>query len=151
MKPVTFPESTVMDQIQMEKVAAQLAQTIQPGDTVFLYGPLGAGKSTFARALLKSLGVDGLIPSPSFIVDAVYTVENYEIHHVDLFRLAGDVEELEAYGIADLFDGNMIIVVEWAEKLPAYYRRSGIEVTIEMVQNPENRRLLLEDKRVARD
>ena len=94
----------MMDQRSMELLAAGMAGNIGPGSRLYLTGDLGAGKSVFARALLRALGVTGSIPSPSFIVDAVYESGDLEIHHVDLYRLNGTWEELEFFGIGEVLD-----------------------------------------------
>ena len=77
----------MIDQVALEELASGIACSIRPGSRLFLSGDLGAGKSVFARAVLRELGVKGSIPSPSFIVDAVYSAAGLEIHHIDLYRL----------------------------------------------------------------
>ncbi|MCK4806423.1 MAG: tRNA (adenosine(37)-N6)-threonylcarbamoyltransferase complex ATPase subunit type 1 TsaE, partial [Candidatus Aegiribacteria sp.] len=89
----------MMDQIALEKLARQIAGRMGPGSRLFLSGDLGAGKSVFARAVLRELGVKGSIPSPSFIVNTVYNAAGLAIHHIDLYRLKGIPDELEFYGI----------------------------------------------------
>ncbi|MBD3277888.1 MAG: tRNA (adenosine(37)-N6)-threonylcarbamoyltransferase complex ATPase subunit type 1 TsaE, partial [Candidatus Aegiribacteria sp.] len=117
----------ILDQSGVESLAVELAQDIRAGDRLYLTGPLGSGKSVFARAVLRELGVSGSIPSPSFIVDAVYYASGLEIHHIDLYRLEGDPAELEAYGIAEVLDSSSsVVLVEWADRLEADYLQGGI-------------------------
>jgi tRNA threonylcarbamoyladenosine biosynthesis protein TsaE len=79
---------------------------------VFLHGELGAGKTTCVRALLRTLGVTGLIRSPTYTLVEVYELPDLACIHVDLYRLRGlrDVEEL---GLRDYLSGNSLLLVEW--------------------------------------
>ena len=129
-----------------------MAREVRAGDRLYLTGPLGSGKSVFARAVLRELGVIGSIPSPSFIVDAVYYVSGLEIHHMDLYRLEGDPAELEAYGIAEVLDSSSsVVLVEWAGRLDTDYLQEGIHVNLEFTEDPLERRVETVDRRVAGD
>lgn len=120
----------------LEDLARRTAAMVRPGDAVLLTGDLGAGKSVFARALLRELGVEGDIPSPSFIVDAEYCVRGMSIHHVDLYRLGGSAGELEAFGILDLLASDSLAVVEWADRLPEGAACSGFRVVLDFTGDP---------------
>ncbi len=75
----------------LEDLARRFALSVKPGDRFFLRGALGAGKSTFARAFIRALGVEGAIPSPTFIMDSVYSIIHLglEVHHIDLYWVHG--------------------------------------------------------------
>lgn len=120
----------------LEELARGTAGMISPGDAVLLVGDLGAGKSVFARALLRELGVEGDIPSPSFIVDAEYHARSLSIHHVDLYRLGGSEWEMEAFGILDLLASDSVAVVEWADRLPEGAACSGFRVVLGFTGDP---------------
>lgn len=80
---------------------------------ISLTGPLGAGKSHFARSLLQALGHDGPVPSPTYTL-----VEHYagvDAYHLDLYRL-GDPEELEFLNMREAIEGDSLCLIEWAEK-----------------------------------
>lgn len=139
---------------QLEARASSLGSSLRPGDRVLLTGPLGSGKTTFVRAVLRELGVTGRIPSPSFIVDAVYLTEQHgTVHHVDLYRLSGTGAELESYGIAELLledDGDSVVLLEWADRLPRnMLPRRPVAVTIGFDEDPSRRVLEVVDGRVA--
>jgi tRNA threonylcarbamoyl adenosine modification protein YjeE len=151
----------LLDQAALEKTAEELAATLRPGDTVLFTGELGSGKTTFIRAMLRTKGITGHMPSPSFIVDAVYSApDGVEIHHVDLYRLEANMEELEEFGISDLLmmastspdePGGRLAFVEWAEKLPPELRPSSpVRVFLE-VSGELHRLCRIEDQRVAGD
>ena len=109
---------------------AALARAIAPrlaaGDVVGLGGGLGAGKTHFARALIKArlaaLGRDEPVPSPTYTLVQVYDLGPVELWHADLYRL-GAIGEIAELGLTDAFD-DAISVVEWVERLgPATPRR----------------------------
>lgn len=141
----------MMDQRSMELLAAGMAGNIGPGSRLYLTGDLGAGKSVFARALLRALGVTGSIPSPSFIVDAVYESGDLEIHHVDLYRLNGTWEELEFFGIEEVLDSNAVVIVEWADRLSLGSYADGTHVHISFTSDPEMREVSVDGRTVAGD
>lgn len=137
----------MMDQRELEDFAARLAETMGKGSRLCLTGELGAGKSVFARAVLRELGVEGSIPSPSFIVDAVYSSHGLEIHHLDLYRLRGTPDELEFYGIEDILDSPAVVLIEWAERLPPDLLGEGILVEIDFTDDPLMREVRVDGKR----
>jgi len=132
-----------LDESGLERLAALLAGQLCPGDRVLLFGDLGVGKSTFARALLRALGVTGAIPSPTFVMDAEYRTKLGETHHIDLYRLQGTTDELESTGIAHILDSSATAVVEWADRLPDPWREGEWIVRLSMTDSPLERMVFL--------
>ena len=101
------------DEVATRHLGAALAQAIRPGDVVTLSGPLGAGKTTIARALLHALGEAGEVPSPSFALLQPYDQLSPPVWHADLYRMdhPGELAELGLDEIRD--DG--VLLVEWPE------------------------------------
>lgn len=100
----------------VSRLAQEIAFLVQPGDTLALEGDLGAGKSTFARALIRAVAGDaGLeIPSPTFTLVQSYETPRFEIAHFDLYRLS-DPSEIDELGLdAALTRG--IAIVEWPSR-----------------------------------
>jgi tRNA threonylcarbamoyladenosine biosynthesis protein TsaE len=100
-----------------EAAGALLGNVVKLGDVIALSGPLGAGKTCFARGMLRALGFAGDVPSPTFGMVIPYAPPDVRIPvwHVDLYRLddARDVEEL---GLDDArTDG--VLIIEWPERL----------------------------------
>jgi len=98
-----------------EALGARLAPVIAPGCIVYLSGDLGAGKTTLVRGLLRALGRQGPIKSPTFTLVETYTTGALRLIHLDLYRLA-DAEELEFIGLRDFLDGEAILLIEWPER-----------------------------------
>ena len=82
---------------------------------VQLAGDLGAGKTSFARALLQSLGVSGSIRSPSYALLELYQAGGWQVLHLDLYRL-GHPDELQMLGLRDYHEGRTLWLVEWPER-----------------------------------
>lgn len=135
-----------LDIIGLEELARELAGRVKPGDRFFLTGPLGAGKSTFARAFIRSLGVKGAIPSPTFIMDSVYNIEEegLEVHHMDLYRLRGSREEMLMLGFEEILESDAVVLVEWPERMEDYRERYGCTILISNGSSSDSRRVQVE-------
>jgi tRNA threonylcarbamoyladenosine biosynthesis protein TsaE len=94
---------------------------------VVLQGPLGAGKSTLARGLLRGLGYVGRVPSPTYTLVEPYLIDGLRVHHLDLYRL-GDETELEFLGISDWIDEPGLTLVEWPERSPRLTSMASVAV-----------------------
>lgn len=87
----------------------------RPGGVIYLEGPLGAGKTTLARGLLRALGVRGTIRSPTYTLLEPYEAEGRALVHLDLYRLDGP-RELEPLGLRDYPPERTWWLVEWPER-----------------------------------
>jgi len=103
-----------------------------PCRVVFLSGELGAGKSTFARGVLRALGAQGAIKSPSYTLVETYELPDANAVHLDLYRLI-DPTELEHLGLADYHRPGFLWLIEWPERgagrLPAPDLRFEFSIT----------------------
>jgi tRNA threonylcarbamoyladenosine biosynthesis protein TsaE len=132
-----------------EALAGVLSTLIRPGDAVLLEGPLGAGKTAFARALLRAAAGDPTmdVPSPTFTLVQEYETRVGRIHHYDLWRLDGPAG-LEELGWHDALDD--IVLVEWPDRLGALRPPDALTLTIAAVDAPDAREATLSwtDKRL---
>ena len=106
------------DSVATENLGRALARGLPErtqGLVVYLRGELGAGKTTCARAMLRSLGVTGLIRSPTYTLVEVYALGVRHFVHVDLYRLV-DPEEVGNLGLRDYLVPEHILLIEWPEK-----------------------------------
>lgn len=120
-----------MTEEQMAAVGAALAELAREGawSRMYLRGGLGAGKTTLVRSILRALGVEGRIKSPSFAVAETYQIGQKQCAHLDLFRQS-DPTAWRASGLREIFAETDLVLVEWPEKavgLPA----PDIEITID--------------------
>ena len=103
-----------VDESSLVDIAKRLSQTVGAGGVIYLVGPLGAGKTTFARALLTTLGVGSRVKSPTYSLIESYNVGTLGIQHIDLYRIA-DPEEIEWLGLRDFADPQLWLI-EWPER-----------------------------------
>ena len=104
-----------VDEAALSQLAQAFAAPLAQGGVILLEGDLGAGKTTFARALLTTLGVGERIKSPTYSLIETYRIGDLQAHHLDLYRIAA-ADELEWLGLADLLDANSLLLIEWPER-----------------------------------
>lgn len=110
------PEDTeALGRALAEAVSGRSETARRRGLLIGLSGPLGAGKTSLVRAMLRSLGVEGAVRSPTYTLVEPYTTALGEIRHLDLYRL-GDAGELEHLGVADLRVEAALSLIEWPEQ-----------------------------------
>ena len=114
-----------------ERAGEELAPSLQSGDVVALTGELGAGKTCFVQGVARGLGVGTHATSPTFVLINEYR-GRLPVHHVDAYRTES-LGELMDLGLAELFDGEGVTLVEWADKLRPLLPARAIEVHIEGV------------------
>lgn len=126
-KTWTLPNA---DEITLRRLAQLVALKIRAGDTVALHGDLGAGKTTFARALIRALlGNDAAeVPSPTFSLVQTYDAARLSVAHVDLYRLSQECEALEL-GIAD-FAERGAVVIEWPERAASLLGSDRLDIAL---------------------
>ncbi|HEX8667719.1 MAG TPA: tRNA (adenosine(37)-N6)-threonylcarbamoyltransferase complex ATPase subunit type 1 TsaE [Allosphingosinicella sp.] len=121
MTALEGPEAT-------EGLGRRIAPLLRPGDALALYGDLGAGKTTLARGILRGLGFEGDVASPTFPIVQPYEDLPVPVWHVDLYRIE-EPEELAELALDEaLADGALL--VEWPERLGAALWPHALRLTL---------------------
>ncbi|MFN0069134.1 MAG: tRNA (adenosine(37)-N6)-threonylcarbamoyltransferase complex ATPase subunit type 1 TsaE [Limisphaerales bacterium] len=124
---------------ETEALGAALARTAAPGMVFGLVGPLGAGKTQFARGVARGLGIAGRIPSPTFALVQTHAGGRLPLHHLDLYRLER-AEEIHAAGLDEFVpDAAAVTVVEWFDRWPGAPPPRLVRVTFEPAGDAERR------------
>lgn len=118
----------VVKQKETEAIAVKLAAILKPGDVICLSGDLGAGKTTFTKALGKALGVKEDITSPTFNLIQEY-VGNLPLYHFDVYRMMKP-SEFRDLGAEEYFNREGICVIEWANLVKEYLPERHIWIEI---------------------
>jgi tRNA threonylcarbamoyladenosine biosynthesis protein TsaE len=116
---------------------AALGGRLGPGAVVGLTGELGAGKTCFIQGLVRGLGVKTRATSPTFVLVNEYR-GRLPVHHVDAYR-TGSLAELQDLGLEEMFDGEGVTVIEWADRLGPLLPARAIRVHIEGVGDEPRR------------
>lgn len=135
---LTSPEETAA-------LAGAMADILGPGDVLLLEGPIGAGKTHFARALIQTLLArhDALedVPSPTFTLVQTYEAGETEIWHADLYRLSHPDDVLEL-GLIDAFE-TALCLVEWPDRLGDLWPAGALVLSFANHDDPETRTVTL--------
>lgn len=127
------------------QAAGNLARELRGNEAIMLYGPLGAGKTAFARALVRALcGAPGLeVPSPTFTLSQIYYGENGAVTHYDFYRLK-EAREIHELGWEDSLQSG-VTIVEWPERLGNLLPAQRIDIRFSILRGqPEAREIEIE-------
>lgn len=123
----------------MVAVGGKLLRNCSTGGVITLSGDLGAGKTTLVRGMLRGMGVEGHVRSPTYTLIESYPLSKLTVAHFDLYRLA-DPEELEYLGFRDYLNPHTVCLVEWPEMAASYFSNADLALTINY--EPQGRSLL---------
>ncbi|HSI21610.1 MAG TPA: tRNA (adenosine(37)-N6)-threonylcarbamoyltransferase complex ATPase subunit type 1 TsaE [Methylophilaceae bacterium] len=118
------------DEAATMALGARLAGTLRGGLAIWLQGNLGAGKTTLVRGLLRGLGYEGKVKSPTYTLVEPYVISGLYLYHFDLYRFV-DPEEWEAAGFRDYFNAQSVCLIEWPEKAGDLLPPADIEIALE--------------------
>lgn len=140
---------TLADVAATERLGAAVAAALPSevsGWLLLLSGELGSGKSTLVRAMLRALGHQGAVPSPTYTLVEPYEVSGKLIYHVDLYRVS-DADELQFLGWDELRDG--MVLVEWPERVAGLQNEADLLIELDYAAAGRSARLTAGSARAA--
>lgn len=127
------------DETATERLAVRLAPQLKPGDVIALKGGLGAGKTTFARALISALNKQKTdVPSPTYTLVQTYDTPGLTVFHFDLYRLENPDEVMEL-GWEETMDG--LALIEWPDRAGSHLPQWRLDLTLEQTGEGRTARL----------
>jgi len=137
MTPASY---TIQSPEEMAAIAIHMASLLRIHDVILLKGDLGAGKSTFARALIQALCGESIeVPSPTFTLVQTYEASLFTLWHFDLYRLKHE-EEIYELGLEEAYESG-VSLIEWPERLGAFFPQEYLEIEF-AYGNDETERVL---------
>jgi tRNA threonylcarbamoyladenosine biosynthesis protein TsaE len=113
-----------------DRLGQAIGRVLRGGETIALYGPLGAGKTALVRGIAQGLGASPLaVTSPTFVMIHEYDQGRLPLVHVDLYRIRTP-RELESTGLTEYFSGLTVTAIEWADKGLAALPQDRIEIAL---------------------
>ncbi|MCL6283518.1 tRNA (adenosine(37)-N6)-threonylcarbamoyltransferase complex ATPase subunit type 1 TsaE [Ruegeria sp. 2012CJ41-6] len=117
-------------------LAQAIGPTLEPGDCLLLVGPIGSGKTHFARHLIQNLMTEiEDVPSPTYTLVQSYETRRGELWHADLYRLTG-TGEIEELGLTDAFE-TAICLIEWPDRLAELTPEAALHITFDTDTDPD--------------
>ncbi|MBQ4240282.1 MAG: tRNA (adenosine(37)-N6)-threonylcarbamoyltransferase complex ATPase subunit type 1 TsaE [Oscillospiraceae bacterium] len=121
---------TTSSQAETEELGKKFSEYLEPGTLVAMYGDLGAGKTAFTRGVLRGLGYDCTVSSPTFAIVNEYRGGRLDLAHFDMYRISSE-DELYGTGFYDYLDGSMAVFMEWSENVPFVVDDTTVKIKIE--------------------
>jgi tRNA threonylcarbamoyladenosine biosynthesis protein TsaE len=134
-------EKDVYGEVAMESLGEVVSSALKMGGVVYLEGDLGMGKTTLVRGVLRGLGYQGPVKSPTYTIVEPYELPSLEVYHFDLYRVS-DAEELEFMGIRDYFTDSGLCLIEWAEMGRGALPEADLVVSLSLI--PQGRHVSLD-------
>ncbi len=123
-----------LNENQTRKIAEEFAKKLLPGDVVFLYGDLGAGKTCFVKGIAKGLEINpDQVSSPTFIILNEYSCGRIPLYHFDFYRI-NTASEIDNIGFYDYINSSGISVIEWPERIEEAFDQPVYKVTIKNLE-----------------
>lgn len=113
-----------------DRLGQVIGRALRGGETISLYGPLGAGKTALVRGIAQGLGASPMtVTSPTFVVIHEYDQGRLPLAHIDLYRIR-TARELESTGLIEYFSGQTVTAIEWADRGLAALPQDRIDITL---------------------
>jgi tRNA threonylcarbamoyladenosine biosynthesis protein TsaE len=110
------------------RLGEELGGKLQAGDVIFLHGGLGAGKTLLTKGIVSGLDFDvDEVTSPSFALVNLYRTTNFDVYHIDLWRIAKSENAAFEIGLDEILaEPNAVVIIEWAERLGGHQFASRV-------------------------
>ena len=123
-------EIKIQDLAHINEAAKAFIEQIGDHTVFAFYGKMGAGKTTFIKAVCEELGVDDVITSPTFAIVNEYTAQGGPVYHFDFYRIK-KLEEVYDMGFEDYFYSGALCLIEWPELIEDVLPEDAVKVTIQ--------------------
>jgi tRNA threonylcarbamoyladenosine biosynthesis protein TsaE len=133
-------ERFLPDETATLRLGRALATQLMPGLYIALTGTLGSGKTTLVRGMLRGLGYEGRVKSPTYTLVEVYNLSRLDFYHFDFYRFE-DPHELIDSGLREVFGGTSVCVVEWPERAAQFLPEPDIRITLSVPDQGRTARL----------
>ena len=127
-------QAHLADEKDTETLGTARAAVLAPGLKIWLEGNLGTGKTTLTRGVLRGLGHEGKVKSPTYTLIEPYVVSRLDLYHFDFYRFNSPDEYLDA-GLDEYFAGEGVCMVEWPDKALPYLPSPDVEIRLEAREN----------------
>lgn len=131
-------DGSIDQQQQLEQLAQDFSTVLRPGAVIYTEGELGAGKTTFIRAVLRSFGVSGRIKSPSYTLIETYETGDMSIYHMDFYRCTS-LSDIVDLGLDDYFTKDSMVFIEWPEKAQGQLPEADFLLSIKPLFDSDSR------------
>jgi tRNA threonylcarbamoyladenosine biosynthesis protein TsaE len=122
------------------RLGQRLAQPLRGGDVIALSGDLGSGKTTLTQGMARGLGIRAAVTSPTFVlVNRYQAPDGRVLQHADCYRLANAPLEMWDIGLIDLYEGDDIVVIEWADRIPSLLPDCYLEIAFTYLDDRRRR------------
>ncbi|MCL2008000.1 MAG: tRNA (adenosine(37)-N6)-threonylcarbamoyltransferase complex ATPase subunit type 1 TsaE [Treponema sp.] len=118
---------------ETRSIGIKLASILKKGSIIGLRGPLGAGKTCFAKGIAEGIGIKEIIRSPTYTIISEYDSQP-PLYHIDAYRLKGD-DDFREMGGEEIVFGSGISLIEWCDRIPAFIPEGAIRVDIDIIDN----------------
>jgi tRNA threonylcarbamoyladenosine biosynthesis protein TsaE len=125
---------------QTQALGLRLAPWLRSGDVLALTGELGAGKTAFTQGLARGMGIIAAVTSPTFVLINRYVAPDCRVlQHVDCYRLADAPAEMWDVGLTDLFAGDDVVIIEWADRIAGLLPDEHLQVDFTYLNDARRR------------
>lgn len=121
---------------ETKKLGLQISQLLFAGALITLEGDLGAGKTTFTKAIGEGLGIKQTINSPTFTILKIYEDGILPLYHMDMYRLEGITQDL---GFDEYIEGEGVCIIEWASFVKELLPETYLEINIERIDDQKRK------------